>query len=116
MFISKSNRQMLRIIPFIFCILFGTFIKAQTCDIVSSDIVCQEELMNFDVTASAGINSVSWDMGDGTTSTQKSFSHKYSVPGVKNVKVTLQLSGGKTCVATKQITVYRIPILNFKYS
>lgn len=87
---------------------------AQTCAIVSSDIVCKEELISFDVTASAGINSVLWDMGDATTSTQQSFSHKYSSKGTKNVKVTLNLVGGGTCAATKQITVYELP--KFKIS
>ncbi len=84
-------------------------VKAQTCAIVSSDIVCKEELMNFDVTASAGIQSVVWDMGDATSSTQKNFNHKYSSAGIKNIKVTITLTGGGTCTASKQITVYKLP-------
>lgn len=70
--------------------------------------------MSFDVTATPGVSSVSWDMGDATTSTQQSFSHKYSTAGKKNVKVTVNLTGGGTCVATKQVTVYELPKFNIK--
>lgn len=83
--------------------------KAQNCTIVASDIVCKEEIMSFDVTSSASIQSVLWDMGDATTSSQKSFNHKYSSSGTKTVKVILSLTGGGTCTASKQITVYEIP-------
>ncbi|MFM9946219.1 MAG: PKD domain-containing protein, partial [Bacteroidia bacterium] len=97
----------------IFLTLFLSFVllkaNAQTCSIVSSDIVCKEELMTFDVTASAGISSVTWDMGDATTSTQKTFSHKYSTKGVKNVIVIIKLTGGGSCTASKQVTVYELP-------
>ena len=93
--------------------LFLTFTffqsMAQTCAIVSSDIVCKEELMSFDVTSNPGIASVLWDMGDATTSTQQSFSHKYSAKGVKNIKATVQLTGGGMCIANKTITVYELP-------
>lgn len=51
-------------------------------------------------------------MGDASTSTQINFNHKYSTAGVKNVKVTVTLSGGGTCVADKQITVYEVPSLS----
>jgi gliding motility-associated-like protein len=85
-------------------------IQAQTCSIISASTACKEEIMSFDVTASAGISSVSWDMGDGTTSTQQNFSHKYSTPGKKNVTATVNLTGGGTCIATNQITVYELPI------
>lgn len=100
---------MFRIGVFFFFLLLFFQSLAQTCTIVSADMVCKEELINFDVTASAGISSVLWDMGDATTSTQKSFNHKYSSSGVKTVKVILLLTGGDTCIASKQITVYEIP-------
>ncbi|MCB9252053.1 MAG: PKD domain-containing protein [Flavobacteriales bacterium] len=86
-----------------------SFAYGQTCNIVSSDFVCQDEPMSFDVNSSSGIQSVLWDMGDGTTGTQKSFNHKYSTPGIKTVKVTVQLSGGKSCTDTKTVTVYKLP-------
>ncbi len=87
---------------------------AQTCQIISSDIVCKEELMSFDVSSSTTITSVMWDMGDATTSSQKAFNHKYSVAGVKNIKVILNLSGGGTCTASKQVTVYELPQFKIK--
>ncbi len=65
--------------------------------------------MSFDVTATSGIASAVWDMGDATTSTQLSFSHKYSTAGIKSIKVTVSLMGGGTCVATKNVTVYELP-------
>lgn len=101
--------RMLRLLLFIIFITNGIRVIAQTCSIKSPDFVCKEELINFDVTASAGIVSVSWDMGDATTSTQQSFNHKYSTKGTKFVKVILNLSGGATCTATKKITVYDLP-------
>lgn len=87
---------------------------AQTCNIVSADVVCQEELISFDVTASAGIISTDWDMGDGTTTTQKSFSHKYATSGEKTIIVILKLSGGASCTATKKVTVYSSPKFKVK--
>ncbi len=100
---------MLRALLLFTLVFIGIKTYAQTCAIVSSDIVCKEELMSFDVTANPGIASVLWDMGDATTSTQQSFSHKYSAKGVKNIKANVQLTGGGTCVATKTITVYELP-------
>jgi gliding motility-associated-like protein len=84
-------------------------VEAQTCNIISADIVCKEELMSFDVNSSSTITSVKWEMGDATTSTQKSLNHKYSTAGVKAVKVTVTVSGGGTATATKNITVYELP-------
>ena len=105
---------MQRILIIITFLCLGFQLKAQTCEIVSADVVCQEELISFDVTASTGIQSVKWELGDASTSIQKSLNHKYSTSGVKNIKVTLTLTGGATCVATKQIMVYKIP--QFKVS
>ncbi len=98
-------------------ILCGMGLNAfsQTCQIVSANSVCKEELISFDVTSSATIASVVWDMGDASTSTQINFNHKYSTAGVKNVKVTVTLSGGGTCVADKQITVYEVPEFKLKF-
>ncbi len=70
--------------------------------------------MNFDISASPGIASVSWDMGDATTSTQTSFTHKYSTKGKKTVKALVSLTGGGTCTATKVVTVYELPQFNIK--
>jgi gliding motility-associated-like protein len=98
--------RILLVFLFLFCII-QTY--AQSCSVVSSDIVCKEELMNFDVSASAAISSLKWDLGDATTSTQKTFSHKYSSAGVKTISAIISLSGGGTCTATKQITVYELP-------
>jgi gliding motility-associated-like protein len=101
---------MFRFLNLLAFICFAFYAGAQTCTIISSATVCKEELMSFDVTSSSTIASASWDMGDGTSSTQINFSHKYSTKGVKNVKVTLQLIGGGSCITTKQITVYELPV------
>ena len=102
---------MLRALLITIILFTGSVSFAQTCSIIASNIVCKEELMSFDVTASSGIQSVLWDMGDATTSTQQSFSHKYSAKGIKTVKVTIKLTAGGTCITTKQITVYELPKL-----
>ncbi len=102
---------MFRILPLLLFISSCFNLHAQTCSIISAGNVCKEELMSFDVSASAGINSLVWDMGDASTSTQQSFSHKYSSKGVKNVQVILNLAGGGTCTASKKITVYELPVI-----
>jgi len=81
---------------------------AQTCSIISSNYVCKEELMKFDVTSSTGIDSLRWSMCDSTSATQNTFHHKFSTKGIKNVKATISLKGGDTCRANKQITVYEL--------
>ncbi|MCB9252052.1 MAG: gliding motility-associated C-terminal domain-containing protein [Flavobacteriales bacterium] len=104
---------MKQLLLLLFALTTGIFVSAQTCSIQSADYVCIEELISFEVTASPGIQSVVWDMGDASTSTQQKFNHKYSSAGIKNVKVTVNLTGGGSCVATKSVTVYNLPVFKF---
>ena len=53
---------------------------------------------------STNATSYYWDFGDGTTSYEKSPTHKYSGKGVYNVKLTAKYNG-KSDTYTKQITV-----------
>lgn len=61
---------------------------------------CANELLNFFVTAAAGsggINSVSWDFGDGSLPSATG-SHSYTTPGVYTVTVTVIFNDG--CLST----------------
>lgn len=101
---------MFRLVCFLGLLFFKAMALAQTCSIQSPDFICRDDLISFDVTASSGIVSVKWELGDASTSTQKSFNHTYSNAGPKNVRVILSLSGGASCTAVKKVTVYDLPV------
>lgn len=57
---------------------------------------------------SYGIAEWSWNFGDGETSNQQNPIHKYSIPGVYEVRLTITLTNGckKTIVKNNYVTVY----------
>lgn len=79
------------------------------CTITSAEVVCEGELIQFQATAGAGIQSLTWDFGDGKSGTQNPVSHQYSTTGAKTVKVVINLTGGGTCLAEKIIMVHSKP-------
>ncbi|WP_299452193.1 PKD domain-containing protein [uncultured Microscilla sp.] len=55
---------------------------------------------------SSGATSFSWEFGDGGTAAAENPSHKYTTPGVYNVKLSINGSGGaKTTTKTGYVTV-----------
>ncbi|WP_445908781.1 PKD domain-containing protein [Yeosuana sp.] len=72
---------------------------------------CLGETTQFALTGNQIVNSVSWDFGDGATSTSLNPSHTFSVPG--NYTVTATITGNtETIIQTRTITIYEIPVAN----
>ncbi len=57
-----------------------------------------------------------WNFGDATTSIQTNPKHKYSKPGVYNVKLTVTGSLGCTDDTLMQVVVDSLPFVNFSYT
>jgi len=57
-----------------------------------------------------------WNFGDATTSIQTNPKHKYSKPGVYNVKLTVTGSLGCTDDTLMQVIVDSLPFVNFSYA
>ena len=63
------------------------------------------------------IQSWKWDFGDGTTSTARNPTHKYSAKGKYTVKLTVTDDGGLQNTATKTVPVgIKPPIANFTFT
>lgn len=78
-------------------------------------LVCDNTPAAFSSSTGAPPTSVTWDFGDGTTSTSINPSHTYSTPGVYVVKVVNDF-GGCLDSATKSITVLAKPHAGFTYT
>lgn len=59
---------------------------------------------SFTNTSSGQIDSLLWDFGDGTTSTEQNPSHIYALPNTYNVTLTVSNAGGSNS-ANQQVTV-----------
>ncbi|MEM6631016.1 MAG: PKD domain-containing protein [Bacteroidota bacterium] len=62
---------------------------------VGSTVVCASDSVTFTNTSSGGLNNVSWDFGDGTTSTEVNPVHVYADPG--NYTVRMSASNPEGC-------------------
>jgi gliding motility-associated-like protein len=71
---------------------------------------CVSESLDFTLDAYANIESVLWEFGDGTTSTDKDTNHKFSNPGKYIVKATMTLNNQPVEVF-KEVIVYPLPEL-----
>ena len=54
-----------------------------------------------------------WDFGDATIDSTKNPTHYFSIPGMKNVTLTLKSLSGCTVSKTKSVMVYNIPNAKF---
>lgn len=87
-------------------ISLDNFLKA---DFFTYEDVCPNEQTKFTSLAQGHIASYSWQFGDGTTSSEESPSHVYSVPFVTTpfvVRYTVKDSFGCQSIAQKTIKVY----------
>ncbi|MEO5585890.1 MAG: PKD domain-containing protein [Flavobacteriales bacterium] len=69
---------------------------------------CSPVNVQFADTTGLGSQTVLWDLGDGSTSTDSSFAHSYTVPGSYDVTLTVRSDAGCTAdtVLTNAITVF----------
>lgn len=78
----------------------------------NSTNVCTGTSVNFYSASSAGsgtVRSLSWDFGDGTTSTTANPVKTYSKAGTYNVKIKVENSYGCMDSTVKQVTIYPKP-------
>ena len=95
---------------FVILLCFVAQVQAQSCQILSADYVCVSELISFKVQVSGGTaTGWSWAFGDGQTSTLSEPGTRYNTAGAYTVQVTVQLAGGGSCTAQKNIDVYALP-------
>lgn len=82
--------------------------------------VCFGVAANFtDVSASNntnGINSWSWNFGDGNTSSSQNPQNTYNSPGNYNVSLIISNSDGCLDTVQQSVTVYNVPVADFNYT
>ncbi|TXD83314.1 T9SS type B sorting domain-containing protein [Subsaximicrobium wynnwilliamsii] len=69
---------------------------------------CVDEQIQFSMNNSQTFDSLIWDFGDGTTSTEENPTHTYETAGDYDVSLSVT-SGADNSVDTKTISVYEIP-------
>jgi len=76
--------------------------------------IAEGEMINFEDQSSGAIDTWSWKLGDGNTSSTQNPSHTYSSAGTYTVELTVSNDyGGDTETKTNYITVGRAPTANF---
>ncbi len=71
--------------------------------------VCLGDATEFMITGDAPFESVEWDFGDGTTSTETSPEHIYSQPGDYTVSLIKYVGGTASDPLTKEVTIFDAP-------
>jgi len=71
--------------------------------------VCYGDATEFLITGDAPYDSVEWDFGDGTTSTETSPKHTFEKPGDYTVSLTKYVGGTPSDPVSKKITIYDAP-------
>ena len=72
------------------------------------DSVCHGDATQFKITNTANIDTVSWNFGDGGTSTSKTPVHTYAKPGTYWVRLT-EYCRGEAFVDSMKVTNYPLP-------
>jgi gliding motility-associated-like protein len=75
------------------------------------DSACFRDIIHFNITNNANIDSVEWDLGDGTTSSSMNPVHLYPQPGTYPVKLTEHYNG-KSYTDSGYITILELPYLH----
>jgi gliding motility-associated-like protein len=73
--------------------------------------VCFGETTQFNANISQPYDSLLWDFGDATTSTDENPTNTYSSPGTYNVQLTVTV-GAESSSETKEVIIYEQPIAN----
>lgn len=90
-------------------------VRAQ-CIILADSTVCLDEPIGFSVQSSSTVSTISWDFGDGNSSTQINPFHRYNTTGSITVEATVTFSGGGGCTVTKNIFVHDPPDVSVSIS
>ena len=86
------------------------FIESYFASRILTENKCVGTPLSFTAESYANIQDITWDFGDGDTSTGLTTAHIYASPGNFTIKATLDL-GGTTVIVYKSVTVYSLPSL-----
>jgi len=75
------------------------------------DSVCFRDIIRFNITNKANIDTVLWDFGDGLTSDNMNPTHFYAQPGTYKVKLT-QIFNGISYTDSTIVTILELPYIN----
>lgn len=79
--------------------------------IIPSDDDCVDKEFRFELDTYVPINSVLWDFGDGTTSTDLTPTHLFSEPGIHKVSATIMVNNYPVTLY-KKVEAYPLPSLD----
>ncbi|BAO56621.1 T9SS type B sorting domain-containing protein [Nonlabens marinus] len=79
--------------------------------VINIENVCSGDTTLFSFETDTTPDSVLWDFGDGTTSTELSSSHVYTSAGIYEISLTLEF-GGATRKYFKQVEIFDSPVAN----
>lgn len=77
--------------------------------------ICLGDATKFTVSEQGNYDSVIWDFGDGSVSSDESPTHQYTAPGTYTVSLTKFLNGNQQSPVCKEITIYDIPAVPSGY-
>ncbi|AOW19242.1 T9SS type B sorting domain-containing protein [Urechidicola croceus] len=73
------------------------------------EFTCFGQSTHFIITSQDPYDTVLWDFGDGTQSTEESPNHRYTAPGTYTVTLTKYINGVESARNSKQVTIYARP-------
>lgn len=76
---------------------------------IQANVVCFGESTRFQQTITGRFDSLTWDFGDGTHSSDESPNHTYAAPGDYEVSLTVE-SSGEILIETITATVHPVPV------
>ncbi|WP_298516777.1 T9SS type B sorting domain-containing protein [uncultured Kordia sp.] len=85
-----------------------TFIQSFFVGSIQFENICLGEETIFTLNTSEDVTSVTWDFGDGTTSTDLNPVHTYQNTGTYTVNVSINVNG-EIRDTTREITIYEVP-------
>ncbi|MDP5092592.1 MAG: T9SS type B sorting domain-containing protein [Polaribacter sp.] len=86
------------------------FIQSYFASKIITENVCYVNEFSFKTESFAPVLSVSWDFGDGNTSTENNATHTYSFPGSYIVTAILTI-GNQNITVTKLVNAFELPII-----
>ena len=89
-----------------------SFIQSYFLVSFESDNFCLGEATQFTLSSATDtFDSVLWDFGDGSTSTDENPTHMYSAAGIYEVTLTVN-AGGESSTETQEIEIFAQPVAN----